>query len=171
MALPHLEVQVRARGAARLADGGDPLAGAHGLSLRDEQLRAVRVHGEQIARVLEHDDRVLDWVRQVHATSTLTTSVCTGALLLAKAGLLAGRRATTHWAGLDLLASIDPTIRVQRDARVVEDGVVTSAGVSAGIDMAFTLVERLCGKGVADETAHYIEYPRSRDVSKYQNAV
>jgi len=48
---------------------------------------------------------------------------------------------------------------------------MTSAGVSAGIDMAFTLVERLCGKDVADETAHYIEYPRSRDVSKYQNAV
>ena len=52
-----------------------------------------------------------------------------------------------------------------------EDGVVTSAGVSAGIDMAFTLVERLCGRDVADETAHYIEYPRCHDVSKYQNAV
>ena len=122
-------------------------------------------------RALLDDHATLNWVRATAAHASQVTSVCTGALLLAKAGLLAGRRATTHWAGLDLLASIDPTIRVQRDARVVEDGVVTSAGVSAGIDMAFTLVERLCGKGVADETAHYIEYPRSRDVSKYQNAV
>jgi transcriptional regulator GlxA family with amidase domain len=86
------------------------------------------------------------------------TSVCTGALLLAKIGLLKGRRATTHWAGLDFLASLDPTIQVQRDARVVADGIVTSAGVSAGIDMAFSVVERLCGRAVADETAHYIEY-------------
>jgi transcriptional regulator GlxA family with amidase domain len=122
-------------------------------------------------RALLADEATLHWVRTAAARATHVTSVCTGALLLAKAGLLTGRRATTHWAGLDLLASIDPTIRVQRDERVVEDVVVTSAGVSAGIDMAFTLVERLCGKDVADETAHYIEYPRSRDVSKYQNAV
>ena len=87
--------------------------------------------------------------------------MCTGALLLAKLGLLAGRRATTHWAGLDLLATIDPTIQVQRGVRVVSDGIVTSAGVSAGIDMAFDVVERLCGREVADETAHYIEYPRA----------
>ncbi len=84
----------------------------------------------------------------------------TGALLLAKTGLLAGRRATTHWAALDLLASLDPSIQVDRAARVVADGVISSAGVSAGIDMAFDVVERLCGREVADETAHYIEYPR-----------
>jgi transcriptional regulator GlxA family with amidase domain len=59
-----------------------------------------------------------------------------------------------------LLASIDPTIRVNRDARVVHDGVFTSAGVSAGIDMAFAVVEQLCGREVADETARYIEYRR-----------
>ena len=76
------------------------------------------------------------------------TSVCTGALLLAKAGLLKGRRATTHWAGLDLLASLDPTIQVERDTRVVSDGVVTSAGVSAGMDMAFSVVENICGRAV-----------------------
>jgi transcriptional regulator GlxA family with amidase domain len=122
-------------------------------------------------RALLTDEATLQWVRTAAARASHVTSVCTGALLLAKAGLLTGRRATTHWAGLDLLASIDPTIQVQRDARVVEDVVVTSAGVSAGIDMAFAVIERLCGKDVADETAHYIEYPRSRDVSKYQNAV
>jgi transcriptional regulator GlxA family with amidase domain len=113
-------------------------------------------------RRLLDDDSTLGWITRTAARASQVTSVCTGALLLAKAGLLAGRRATTHWAGLDLLASLDPTIQVQRDARVVSDGVVTSAGVSAGIDMAFTIVERLCGRGVADETAHYMEYPRIR---------
>ena len=82
--------------------------------------------------------------------------------MLAQVGLLAGRRATTHWAAHDLLASIDASIQVDRQSRVVSDGVVTSAGVSAGIDMAFDVVESLCGKSVADETAHYIEYRRSR---------
>ena len=112
-------------------------------------------HGEQ---ALRNDKRFISWLQAAHETSTWTTSVCTGALLLAKIGLLNGRRATTHWAGLDLLASLDSTIQVQRDARVVSDGIVTSAGVSAGIDMAFSVVERLCGRAVADETAHYIEY-------------
>jgi transcriptional regulator GlxA family with amidase domain len=117
-------------------------------------------------RALLNDEPTLAWIRETAARSSQVTSVCTGALLLAKVGLLSGRRATTHWAGLDLLASLDPTIQVQREMRVVSDGVVTSAGVSAGIDMAFTVVERLCGRAVADETAHYIEY-----VPKYQNAV
>ena len=109
-------------------------------------------------RALLTDEATLSWIRETAARSSQVTSVCTGALLLAKIGLLKGRRATTHWAGLDLLASLDPTIQVQRDARVVSDGIVTSAGVSAGIDMAFSVVERLCGRAVADETAHYIEY-------------
>ena len=117
-------------------------------------------------RPLLADQATLDWIRKAAAASSQVTSGCTGALLLAKAGLLKGRRATTHWAGLELLASIDPTIQVQRDQRVVSDTVVTSAGVSAGIDMAFRVVDTLCGRAVADETAHYIEY-----VPKYQNAV
>jgi len=117
-------------------------------------------------RALLNDQPTLDWIRKTAAASSQVTSVCTGALLLAKVGLLNGRRATTHWAGLELLASLDPTIQVQRGTRVVFDGVVTSAGVSAGLDMAFSVVENICGRAVAEETAHYIEY-----VPKYQNAV
>ncbi len=112
-------------------------------------------------RALLENDVTLDWIREVAKSAKLVTSVCTGALLLAKAGLLGGRRATTHWAALDLLASMDPTMTVEREQRVVEeDGIVTSAGVSAGIDMALTVVERFCGKEVADETARYMEYRR-----------
>ena len=87
--------------------------------------------------------------------------MCTGALLLAKAGLLEGKRATTHWAALDLLESLDAGVEVERELRWVDEGaVVTSAGVAAGIDMAFHLVEALVGAEVADETARYIEYER-----------
>ena len=123
-------------------------------------------------RALLQDEPTLAWIRETAARSKHVTSVCTGALLLAKLGLLQNRRATTHWAGLDLLATIDPTIRVQRKARVVHDGVFTSAGVSAGIDMSFAVVEHLCGREVALETAHYIEYPWGKhDVPKHQDAL
>ena len=123
-------------------------------------------------RGLLHDEPTLAWIRETAGRSRQVTSVCTGALLLAKIGLLRGKRATTHWAGLELLASIDPTIQVQRDRRVVHDGIFTSAGVSAGIDMSFAVVEQICGRAVAAETAHYIEYPwGTDDVPKHQDAV
>jgi transcriptional regulator GlxA family with amidase domain len=112
------------------------------------------------SRAAMQDPEMLAWVKNVAATARHTSSVCTGALILARAGLLAGRRATTHWAAYDLLASLDSGVNVVRDARVVKDGIFTSAGVSAGMDMAFALVEEICGRAVADETAHYIEYPR-----------
>ena len=123
-------------------------------------------------RGLLQDEPALTWIRETAARASQVTSVCTGALLLAKVGLLHGKRATTHWAGLDLLASIDPTIHVQRERRVVHDGIFTSAGVAAGIDMSFAVVEQICGREVALETAHYIEYPWGhRDVPKHQNAL
>jgi transcriptional regulator GlxA family with amidase domain len=123
-------------------------------------------------RGLLQDEATLAWIRQSAGRARQVTSVCTGALLLAQIGLLQGKRATTHWAGLELLASIDPTIRVQRDRRVVHDGIFTSAGVSAGIDMSFAVVEQICGRPVAAETAHYIEYPWGQhDVPKHQNAL
>jgi putative intracellular protease/amidase len=82
------------------------------------------------------DDARLDWVRRQRETVPLMTSVCTGSLVYAAAGLLEGRRATTHWGSIVLLGSLDPTIDVRPDDRFVDDGdVITSAGVSAGIDM------------------------------------
>ncbi len=87
------------------------------------------------------------------------TSVCTGSLVYAAAGLLCGRRATTHWASLDNLAALDRTIDVRRDDRFVDDGdVVTSAGISAGIDMALHLVARRAGIDRAREVRRAIQY-------------
>lgn len=101
----------------------------------------------------------LDFIRERAARARVAvTSVCTGSLLLARAGLLRGRRATTHWAALDLLDSLGEGVVVEREARVVEDGVISSAGVASGIDMAFHVVAKLCGQEVAEETAKYIEY-------------
>jgi len=117
-------------------------------------------------RALLRHDETLAWIRHVAASASLVTSVCTGALLLAQNGMLRGRRATTHWAAHDLLVSIDPTIQLQRDVRVVADTIFTSAGVSAGLDMAFAVVEQLHGAEVARETARYIEY-----VPQYQDTV
>lgn len=115
-------------------------------------------------RLLE-DVETLAWVRTVAKTTSLTTSVCTGSLLLAKAGLLSGLQATTHWGALDLLESIGTSengkVQVVRNSRYVDCGnVITSAGVSSGIDMAFHIVEKMFGKEVADETAKYIEFKR-----------
>ncbi len=112
-------------------------------------------------RTLLDDDVTLDWISRTSRKAQLVTSVCTGALLLARVGLLTSRRATTHWGALQLLGEIDDTIAVQKDQRVVQDGIVTSAGVSAGMDMSLAMVEKLFGRKVADETARYIEYPRT----------
>lgn len=114
-------------------------------------------------RPLLQDEETLDWIRRTAAAARRVTSVCTGALLLGRIGLLDGKRATTHWAALDLLESVAPAASVDRVQRVIDAGdgrIVTSAGVASGIDMAFHLVETLCGREVADETARYIEYRR-----------
>ncbi|MCS7482053.1 DJ-1/PfpI family protein [Umezawaea endophytica] len=102
------------------------------------------------------DGAVAAWLRKVHPTATWTTSVCTGSTLLASAGVLEGKRATTHWALRDLLASLGAEVSTDR---VVRDGsVLTAAGVSAGIDMALTLAGILWGDTVAQGIQLAIEY-------------
>ncbi len=111
-------------------------------------------------RPLLQDAETVDWIRATAAKARVTASVCTGALLLARAGLLDGRRATTHWGSFGLLASLGKDITIDREARFVDDGVLTSAGVASGMDLALHVVESVFGREVADETAHYIEYRR-----------
>jgi transcriptional regulator GlxA family with amidase domain len=102
---------------------------------------------------------VLDWIARQRRSGALTTSVCTGAFLLGAAGLLEGRRATTHWTTIDGLRANHPKTDVLADARVVDEGeIITSAGVSAGIDMALHVVRRLHGDEVARRTARDMEY-------------
>jgi transcriptional regulator GlxA family with amidase domain len=110
-------------------------------------------------RALLADPAHLEWVRGMRATTPLMTSVCTGALVYAAAGLLSGRPATTHWGSFDELAVIDPSVLADTEARFVDDGdVVTSAGVSAGIDMALHLVARLESVEAARAVRRGIQY-------------
>ena len=110
-------------------------------------------------RMLGEGDPRHDRLRAFADSGVLVTSVCTGALVLAAAGLLRTRPATTHYANLDLLAELDPTIDVRPDDRYVDDGeVITAAGVSAGIDMALHLVRRLDSIAAAVATKREIQY-------------
>jgi transcriptional regulator GlxA family with amidase domain len=106
------------------------------------------------------NERLLEWVRGRAGDVETLASVCTGSLVLGAAGLLEGKRATTHWAALDLMAEKLPGTLVDREQHVVEQGsLFTSAGISAGIDMALKVVARHCGESVARRTARYMEYP------------
>jgi transcriptional regulator GlxA family with amidase domain len=105
------------------------------------------------------DETVLEWIRETARGGTLMTSVCTGSLVFAGAGLLDGRPATTHWGSLDLLGTLGREIEVRPDDRFVDTGeVITAAGVSAGIDMALHLVRRLHSEERAREVRRYIQY-------------
>jgi transcriptional regulator GlxA family with amidase domain len=115
--------------------------------------------GGRGTRVQVGDEKVRTWVRSIHEGARLTTSVCTGAFVLADAGLLQGRAATTHWDNYDELLGIEGSIELQPDARYVDTGdVITAAGVSAGIDMALYLIVRLHSEDRAREIKRGIQY-------------
>jgi transcriptional regulator GlxA family with amidase domain len=117
----------------------------------------VLVPGGPGQTALMEDGPVHEWVRAAHERSTWTVSVCTGALILAAAGVLSGKRATTHWAALDELSKLGA--ECVADERVVFDGkLVTAAGVSAGIDMALALAAKIAGEQVAQAIQLGIEY-------------
>ena len=111
-------------------------------------------------RALLADETMLGFVRQRAAQAQLVTSVCTGSLVLGTAGLLDGLAATTHFATLDFMQELLPRVQVDRTSHIVEhDTIMTSAGISAGIDMALRVVARRLGEAVARDTARYMEYP------------
>ena len=110
---------------------------------------------------------MLDWLRERNLQVETLTSVCTGSMLLGFAGLLNGLHATTHWRSLDWMRDSFPSVIVEYDKHVVEDGrVVTSAGISAGIDMALKVVSRYYGERIARATARHMEYPYPEDNSR-----
>lgn len=149
-----------------LSPDGGPVTAAKGLSIGahgtlDEVVPLdVLLHpGGQGTRRLLRDEAYLGRIRAWRREVPLLTSVCTGSLVYAAAGLLRDRPATTHWGALDELAGLDPTIDVRPDDRWVDDGdIVTSSGVSAGIDMALHLVARLAGEQRAREVRRGIQY-------------
>ncbi|EKS8351026.1 DJ-1/PfpI family protein [Bacillus cereus] len=102
---------------------------------------------------------VIKWIRQQMKEVKLMTSVCTGALLLAKAGLLEGLKSTTHWASIEKFKNEFQNVEVIENVKFVDEGhIITSAGISAGINMAFHIVKNLLGMHVAEDTAKRMEY-------------
>lgn len=105
------------------------------------------------------NEPLIDWIAQRGRQVETLTSVCTGAMLLGRAGLLDGRRATTHWRSLTWMRESFPAVTVEEHLHVVEDGhILTSAGIAAGIDLALKVVARYHGEAIARATARHMEY-------------
>jgi transcriptional regulator GlxA family with amidase domain len=148
-------VRVARRAGMIATDSGIALSATADFS-QVERADLLLIPGAANVTSMRDDPETLDWVRRIDATSTWTTSVCSGSLILGAAGLLQGRRATTHWAVHERLRAFGavPTV-----GRVVEDGkIVTGAGVAAGIDLALTLAARIAGPAVAQSLQLAIEY-------------
>jgi transcriptional regulator GlxA family with amidase domain len=119
------------------------------------------VPGGRGTRAVLKDPETLEWVRTMAQKAELVLSVCTGSMVLAKAGLLDDLEATTHHAVFDEFEAMAPKTKLLRGERYVDNGrIITSAGISAGIDMGLHVIERLFGRVVADATAEYMEYRR-----------
>ena len=138
---------------------GGLLVKPHATIEHHPQLDILVIPGGQGTRRERHNSRLLDWIVQQDQRTNLTTSVCTGAFLLAERGLLDRHQATTHWASIEWMRNTYPAIDMVADARVVDQGhIITSAGISAGIDMSLHIVSRLYGIDVAEWTARRMEY-------------
>jgi len=150
-----------------IADTTEPISAAGGMRVLPDctitacpALDILLVPGGWGTRQQMTNARLIDWIRQRAKKVETLSSVCTGALLLGSAGLLDGHRATTHFGALSLLRERFPKINVVDNEHVVEEkNILTSAGISAGIDLALRLVARYFGEEVARRTARHMEYP------------
>jgi len=150
-----------------VAEGAEPVVATGGLRVIPDvaletcpPLDILVVPGGWGTRREIGNQRLLTWIAERAKQVETLTSVCTGAMLLGQAGLLDGRRATTHWRSLDRMRQSFPAVTVEDKLHVVEDGhVLTSAGISAGIDMALRVVARYFGEAVGRATARHMEYP------------
>lgn len=150
-----------------VAEERKPIVARNGLSVNPDHTLAdcpkpdvLLVPGGFGARNEMHNDVLIEWIERTARDAELVLSVCTGAFLLGRAGLLDGLDVTTHHGGFELLREIVPTAVVHKDRRFVDNGkIITSAGIAAGIDMSLHVVERLHGRDVAEATASHMEYP------------
>ena len=155
--LPGAEVTFAAAAAGPVRTDTGALAITADAALDDiDSCDVLTIPGGPGTRELMTDPQLIDWVTRIHPTTTWTTSVCTGSLLLGAAGLLNGLKATTHWAASDLLESLGATYTEERV--VIEGKIITAAGVSAGIDMALTLAAKIAGDEIAQAIQLGIEY-------------
>ncbi len=154
-----------------IAENKDPVVATGGLRVLPDvtlencpTLDILVVPGGWGTRKEINNETLLSWIAERGGHVETLTSVCTGSMLLGRAGLLDGRRATTHWRSLDWMRESFPAVTVEDQYHVVEDGnIITSAGISAGIDMALHVVTRYYGDSVARATARNMEYSFSEN--------
>lgn len=151
---------------ALIAESKDPVVASGGLRVLPDytledcpRLNILVVPGGWGTRKEIHNEKLLNWIRQRATEVETLSSVCTGSVLLGKAGLLDGRRATTHWRALPWMREVLPQVIVEDSWHViVDDNIYTSAGISAGIDMALRIVGHYYGDEIAQATARQMEY-------------
>jgi putative intracellular protease/amidase len=148
-----------------------PIASTQGPRTAVDDLTEVRdsydilvVPGGAGTRSGVHDKALLDWIARASSKAEITASICTGSALLAAAGVLDGRAATTNKIAFDKMTPYGPNTDWRRTARWVEDGpIFTASGVSAGTDMSLAVIERLLGPAAAEKAAYWAEYERNAD--------
>lgn len=147
-----------------------PVKAVNGLSINPDfdftdhpHIDILIISGGQGTRQVIQDDVILQWVRKIHQHNELTLSICTGARVLGKLGILHNRPYCTHHETYDHLSEIAPTGVPQKDKRFVQTDhkTYTSGGITAGIDLSFHIVEKLLGKAIAEKTEVYMEYQRT----------
>jgi transcriptional regulator GlxA family with amidase domain len=149
-----------------VAEEAEPIRTANGLSVNPDhdlancpQADVLVIPGGWGSRAVMKNDRILDWLKQASEKAGIVLSVCTGSLILGRAGILDGLAATTYHTAFDALAEAAPKTEQRPGERFVDNGkVITSAGVSAGIDAALHVVEKLTDRATAQQTADYMEY-------------
>jgi len=154
-----------------VTDRGEPIPSSSGLKVTPDvslaacpPLDVLVVPGGWGTRREIGNPVLREWIAERGRQVETLTSVCTGAMLLGHTGLLDGRHATTHWRSLDWMSESFPRVTVERELHVVEDGnVLTSAGISAGIDMSLRVVARYHGEAIGRATARHMEYPYPED--------
>jgi transcriptional regulator GlxA family with amidase domain len=165
-ASPFEVVTVSEKGGVVRTAGGLRVISEHSFADAPE-LQILVVPGGWGVRKEIDNEALIAWLRERGKRAEILCSVCTGAMLIGHAGLLEGLRATTHWRSLDWMRGAFPRVRVEDDLHVVEDGnVITSAGISAGIDLALRVVARLHGDEIARATARHMEYRYPDDNSR-----
>ena len=160
--LEPFDVRLVARSAAPVAARNGFMLTPHATLADAPPIDVLVVPGGYGTRQAQYDPVLVGFVRDRAARAELVLSVCTGALLLGRAGLLDGLHATTHHAAFDVLREAAPHARLSPGARFTDNGrILTSAGIAAGIDLALHVVERLLGRDVAEEASRYMEFPRT----------
>ena len=157
-----------------VAETPAPIKASSGLKITPDYTFAKAPVPKMIVIPAQHGSSkaMLDWIRESSRQTDLTMSVCTGAFILAKTGLLAGKPATTHHGSYRTLAMDFPDVQVKRGARFVEAGnLATAGGLSSGIDLALRVVERYFGRQVALDTAYYLEYQGQGWMNPASNSV